>query len=198
VAPSTEAGGSAISASGSAPVSGGSASASGGASSTQPPVSAGSANMSVPVCTVPFETAPVASKAAQCPKDPTGNLPLTRGRVTFVEAPGAPSVEVELAYSATAMERGLMYRTSMPENTGMLFTYAEDRKRSFWMKNTCIPLDMFFIRSDSIIAGILEQVPTLNLASRSVACPVQHVLELNAGWARAHGITPGMKVKIEG
>jgi uncharacterized membrane protein (UPF0127 family) len=149
-------------------------------------------------CTVPFEPAPVASKATQCPKDPTGNLPLARGRVTFVDAPGAPTVDVELARDAAAMERGLMYRTSMPENAGMLFSYAEDRRLSFWMKNTCIPLDMFFIRSDGTIAGILEQVPTLNLHSRSVACPVRHVLELNAGWARAHGITPGMKVEIKG
>ena len=80
----------------------------------------------------------------------------------------------------------------------MLFTYPDDRVRTFWMKNTCIPLDMLFITKSGIVSGILEQVPTLNLAGRSVACPVAHVLELNAGWARAHGIVPGMKVTIEG
>ncbi|HYP89511.1 MAG TPA: hypothetical protein VEQ59_15190 [Polyangiaceae bacterium] len=49
-----------------------------------------------------------------------------------------------------------------------------------------------------MIAGILEQVPTLNDEPRSVGCPAAHVLELNAGWARAHGVAPGMKLKIEG
>lgn len=151
-----------------------------------------------PVCTVPFASAPVASKATQCPKDPTGNLTLPMGRVTFVDAPGAPAVDVELARDDASRERGLMYRTSMGENAGMLFSWSDERVRSFWMHNTCIPLDLLYITKDGTISGILEQVPTMNDAPRRVACPVAHVLELNAGWARAHGLKPGMKVKIEG
>lgn len=151
-----------------------------------------------PTCIAPFEPAPIASKAAQCPKDPTGNLKLPRGRVTFVDAPNSPSAEVELAREDAARERGLMYRTSMPEGSGMLFSWQDERVRSFWMRNTCIPLDMFYIAKDGTIAGILEQVPTLSDAPRGIKCPVAHVLELNAGWARAHGVAPGMKVKIEG
>ncbi|HYJ10893.1 MAG TPA: DUF192 domain-containing protein [Polyangiaceae bacterium] len=150
------------------------------------------------MCTVPFAAAPVASAAAQCPKDPTGNLTLPMGRVTFSEAPGAPAVAVELARNEASRERGLMYRTSMPENAGMLFSWQDERVRSFWMHNTCIPLDLLYITKDGTISGILEQVPTLNDAPRRIACPVAHVLELNAGWARAHGVAPGMKVKIEG
>jgi uncharacterized membrane protein (UPF0127 family) len=151
-----------------------------------------------PACTVPFASAPVASKATQCPKDPTGNLTLPMGRVTFVDAPDAPVVDVELARDDASRERGLMYRTSMAANAGMLFSWSDERIRSFWMHNTCIPLDLLYITKDGTIAGILEQVPTLNDAPRRVACPVAHVLELNAGWARAHGLQPGMKVKIEG
>jgi hypothetical protein len=148
---------------------------------------------------VPFgEPAPIASKATQCPTDPDGNLPLPRGRVTFVDAPKSPSAEVELARDDAARERGLMYRTSMPEDSGMLFSWQDERVRSFWMRNTCIPLDLLYITKDGTIAGILEQVPTLNDAPRGIKCPVAHVLELNAGWARAHGVLPGMKVKIEG
>jgi uncharacterized protein len=149
-------------------------------------------------CTVPFEVAPLAVKATQCPKDPTGNLPLPVGSVTFVDAPNAPSVKVELARDGASQERGLMYRTSMPDSSGMLFSWPEERPRSFWMHNTCIPLDMLYITKDGTIAGILEQVPTLNDAPRGIKCPVAHVLELNAGWARAHGLQPGMKVRIEG
>lgn len=158
----------------------------------QPPVPA-------PTCTVPFgEPAPVASKAARCPKDPSGNLSLPLGKVTFSDAPGAPQVEVELARDDAARERGLMYRTSMPEGRGMLFSWQDERVRNFWMRNTCIPLDMLYVTKEGIIAGILEQVPTLNEAPRGIPCPVAHVLELNAGWARAHGLAPGMRLKIEG
>lgn len=91
-----------------------------------------------------------------------------------------------------------MYRTDMAENAGMLFSWNDERVRSFWMRNTCLPLDMLFIAKDGTVAGILEQVPTMNEAPRKLDCPVAHVLELNAGWARAHGIGPGMKVTIEG
>lgn len=151
------------------------------------------------LCIVPFgEPAPIANKAATCPKDPTGNLKLPSGKVTFTDAAGAPQVDVELARDDASRERGLMFRTSMQENHGMLFSWNDERVRNFWMHNTCIPLDMLYITSTGVISGILEQVPTLNDAPRGVQCPVAHVLELNAGWARAHGIAPGMKVSIEG
>jgi len=152
-----------------------------------------------PACTVPFgEPAPIAAKAQQCPADPTGNLKLPSGKITFQDAPGAPQVEVELARDDASRERGLMYRTSMPRNHGMLFSWDDERVRNFWMHNTCIPLDMLYVTKEGVIAGILEQVPTLNDAPRGIKCPVAHVLELNAGWARAHGLAPGMKLKIEG
>ncbi|MES1187007.1 MAG: DUF192 domain-containing protein [Myxococcales bacterium] len=163
------------------------------------PPPAASAPVTSAVCTVPFGApAPIAAKAAQCPKDPTGNLKLPLGKITFTDAPGSPQVDVELARDEASRERGLMYRTSMPENRGMLFSWQDERVRNFWMHNTCIPLDMLYVTKDGIIAGILEQVPTLNDAPRGVACPAAHVLELNAGWARAHGLAPGMKLKIEG
>jgi uncharacterized membrane protein (UPF0127 family) len=91
-----------------------------------------------------------------------------------------------------------MYRKSMADDHGMIFIFDHKSDHAFWMHNTCIPLDMLYINREGIIAGILEQVPTLNEAPRGVRCPVAHVLELNAGWARAHGVAPGMKVKIEG
>lgn len=90
-----------------------------------------------------------------------------------------------------------MYRTSMDGDHGMLFSWDAEAPRSFWMQNTCIPLDMLFIAADGTIAGILEQVPTLNTRPREVPCPVRHVLELNAGWARLHGVAPGQHVDFE-
>jgi len=146
---------------------------------------------------MPKSPAPKAERASSCPTDLTGNLDLPRGHVTFSDAPGRPRVEVELARTPEARERGLMYRTSMPDDAGMLFSWSDEQVRSFWMRNTCLPLDMLFIDADANIVGILEQVPTLNEDSRRVPCPAAHVLELNAGWARAHGIEPGQRVKLE-
>ena len=118
------------------------------------------------------------------------------GSVTFLDGPERPVVRVELASSDATRARGLMYRTTLPQDQGMLFSWPDERVRSFWMRNTCIPLDMLFLAADGFIAGIVEQVPTLNEASRSVPCPAAHVLELNAGWARQHGIEPGQKVRL--
>lgn len=152
-----------------------------------------------PRCVVPSPStpAPKAERAKSCPADPTGNLSLRRGHVTFTDAPGAPKVEVELAVDPASRERGLMYRTGMPEDAGMLFSWPEERVRSFWMHNTCIPLDMLFIDAQGFIVGILEQVPTMNDESRSIPCPAAHVLELNAGWTRARGVSAGQRARIE-
>jgi len=90
-----------------------------------------------------------------------------------------------------------MFRTKLPEDQGMLFSWDRDEPRTFWMHNTCIPLDMMFITREGLIAGILEQVPTLNDEPRGVPCPVSYVLEVNAGWSRSHGIKPGSIVHFE-
>jgi hypothetical protein len=90
-----------------------------------------------------------------------------------------------------------MYRTSMPEDQGMLFSWTTETVRTFWMRNTCIPLDMLFINRDGFILGIVEQVPVLNDEPRSVPCPAAYVLELNAGYSRRHGLTPGTRVTFE-
>jgi uncharacterized membrane protein (UPF0127 family) len=134
---------------------------------------------------------------AACPPDPTGNFALPRGRVTFVDAPNRPSVDVELARTAEHRARGLMYRTDMPENAGMLFTWDRDGHRTLWMHNTCMTFDMVFIDGEGVIAGVLENVPPLNDYFRSVPYLVTHVLEVHAGWARAHGVQQGQRVQID-
>jgi uncharacterized membrane protein (UPF0127 family) len=150
------------------------------------------------VTPMPDEAPPVAHPASQCPPDVEERPVLPRGAVTFLDAAGDPRVEVELARTPHHKQRGLMFRTELARDGGMLFSWNDEEVRSFWMRNTCIPLDMLFIAADGTIAGVLEQVPVLNTASRSVPCPAMHVLELNAGWARAHGVRPGQKVRIEG
>ena len=89
-----------------------------------------------------------------------------------------------------------MYRTKLASESGMLFVWDSESPRTFWMHNTCIPLDMLFIDSDRTIAGVLEQVPVLNDEPRGIPCPVAYVLEVNAGWVRGHQVTPGQHLTI--
>jgi uncharacterized membrane protein (UPF0127 family) len=149
-------------------------------------------------CIVPFGApAPAARPSPSCPADPTGPLNLAKGWISFTGGGSVPRVAVEIADNPTSRERGLMYRTSMPEDQGMIFDWIEESERAFWMHNTCIPLDMLFIARDGTILGIVEQVPPMNDTPRGVPCPAAHVLELNAGWAREHGLKPGMRIVRE-
>lgn len=152
-----------------------------------------------PRCVVPMPEDPPrpAKNALHCPADPDPPSELAHGYVVFTEAPGAPRLNVELAVREPEKERGLMFRTKMPDDQGMLFSWNNEEPRTFWMHNTCIPLDMMFITRDGTIAGILEQVPTLNDEARGVPCPAAYVLEVNAGWSRAHGVKSGTVVRFE-
>lgn len=89
--------------------------------------------------------------------------------------------DVYLAESPDQQRRGLMFVRTMPETTGMLFIYPDDGIRSIWMKNTYIPLDIVFARSDGRITSIDRNASPLTLTSRSSNEPVRYVLELNAG-----------------
>jgi uncharacterized membrane protein (UPF0127 family) len=139
---------------------------------------------------------PKPSPAASCPPDPTGRPDL---RVAKVRIPAAGAeVRVEVAQRDEHRMRGLMYRTSMAPDQGMLFIFEQRQPLRFWMRNTCLPLDMLFIDQDGLIVGIEENVPTLNDNGYQVGCPGQYVLEVNAGWSRTHGVKPGQFVQIEG
>ena len=138
---------------------------------------------------------PVASVAV-CPKDPDGIPKAGTGVVTFPDAPSTPKVDVELAVSEKEITRGLMYRRSMPEEHGMLFRLDERREHTFWMHNTCMPLDMLFVDDDGIVVGIVESATPLTDTTRSVGCPSSWVLEVNAGWCRRHGVKAGQKMGI--
>jgi uncharacterized membrane protein (UPF0127 family) len=147
------------------------------------------------------ESAPAAvapGPAAGCPADP-GPYKLDALTVRFPEAhEGATSVRAELARRPQDTERGLMYRTAMGPEEGMLFDLDSRKVQTFWMHNTCIPLDMLFIDDDGLVVGVLENVPPMNDTHRSVPCPSSHVLEMNAGWARRAGVRAGMHARLPG
>jgi uncharacterized membrane protein (UPF0127 family) len=111
-------------------------------------------------------------------------------RVTFDDV-GGVAVEAEVVQAPADTARGLMYRKGMAEDRGMLFDLGEREDHKFWMHNTCIPLDMLFVDFDGLIVGIVENAPTLDDDTRSVGCASRFVLEVNAGWARRHGVRAG-------
>lgn len=149
-------------------------------------------------------TPPKEEKAApkdKCPADPEFAAPLKTAPLTIATGGGEASVGgvqlvVELARTEGERQKGLMYRTALADGRGMLFDMGERSDHTFWMRNTCIPLDMIFIDNDGTIVGILEQVPVLNEAFRAVGCPSAHVLEVPAGWSRKAGVRPGQKVAL--
>jgi uncharacterized membrane protein (UPF0127 family) len=107
---------------------------------------------------------------------------------------GTKSFTVELASDTASQERGLMYRREMAPDAGMLFDFHDDARLSFWMKNTILPLDMLFIRSDGTISTIEPNAIPMSTASITSAEPVRAVLEISGGRAHDLGIRAGDRV----
>jgi hypothetical protein len=113
----------------------------------------------------------------------------------IVGAGGTRKFMVELARTAEETQRGLMFRQYMPEDRGMLFDFREERLVTMWMRNTYIPLDMLFIRSDGTVHHIHERAEPMNESIIESRGPVRYVLEINAGVAAKLGLKAGDRVR---
>jgi uncharacterized membrane protein (UPF0127 family) len=101
---------------------------------------------------------------------------------------------VEIAEDDASRAHGLMDRTEMPEDHGMLFVFQDEAMRGFWMKNTKIPLDMLFFDANRKLISVQHRVPPCvadPCPAYSSGAPAQYVLELNAGQAEKLGVTSG-------
>jgi uncharacterized membrane protein (UPF0127 family) len=107
---------------------------------------------------------------------------------------GVHSFSVEVVDNEADRAKGLMFRKSLPEGTGMLFDFKTEQDVAFWMKNTYIPLDMIFIRADGRILRIAENAEPMSTRQIPSGGPVLAVLEVIAGTARKLGIAPGDRV----
>ena len=105
--------------------------------------------------------------------------------------------DVYLATDFEQQRRGLMFVRDMPERTGMLFVYDSEETRSMWMKNTYIPLDMVFARTDGSVVNVVTDTVPQTLTSHRSTGPARYVLELNAGTARRLGIGTGSRIVRE-
>ena len=102
---------------------------------------------------------------------------------------------VEVARTAEERGIGLMHRTELAPDRGMLFDFGATRPATMWMKNTLISLDMFFAESTGRIVTIAERTTPLSEKRISSGQPVRFVLEMIAGSAQRLGIAPGDRLR---
>jgi len=125
-----------------------------------------------------------------CSKDVTEEAAVA----TIAAAGTTHKFNVEVARTDEEQDRGLMFRTSLPANGGMIFPFKKPRIASFWMKNTLIPLDMIFIRADGSIDRLAENTIPESIEPVVSGGEVSAVLELPGGTAARLGIDETSKI----
>jgi len=138
---------------------------------------------------LPFAALPLAQAQTMPPgaKQPSD---FPRAKLTA----GMYVIDAAVAANDADREQGLMYRTKLAPNEGMLFVFNENAVHCFWMKNTLIPLSIAFIRADGTITDIDE----MQAETENNHCPRNngvYALEMSKGWFAAKGIKPGMQLK---
>jgi len=99
-------------------------------------------------------------------------------------------VHVEIANTRPLRKKGLMFREKLGDNEGMLFVYVDEKARSFWMKDTPLPLSAAYINSEGKIVNIVD-MPPYSTDSYPSLYPAQYVLEMKQGWFSEHGVERG-------
>jgi len=135
--------------------------------------------------------APMSGAWAQ---SPNGNVSFQRADLSIESGGKRIPFKVEIADTDERRALGLMYRTSLPADAGMLFDFKHDQDVAMWMRNTRIPLDMLFIDRAGRIVNIAQRAVPYSEATISSAAPVLAVLELNGGTAARLGLKAGDQV----
>jgi hypothetical protein len=107
--------------------------------------------------------------------------------------------QAEIADTPQMHARGLMYRRCLKDDYGMLFVFPDDDYRSFWMRNTLIPLDIIYLNRGQQVVAMHESVPPCQAdpcPSYDSKYPARYVLELSGGMARKLGLKIGDKIFI--
>lgn len=113
---------------------------------------------------------------------------------------GGKTFSVEIADTSEKHALGLMFRDSMPADHGMIFIFPDEAPRSFWMKNTRIPLDIMYFDRDLKMVSISADTPPCRVArcpSYPSIAPAKYVLELNGGSAALLGVGVGDKLTLD-
>jgi hypothetical protein len=128
----------------------------------------------------------------------TTTIPFDReGRLAFLQQGDTLVVlDIEVADTDSARRRGMMQRDGFPsETSGMLFPFAREQDRNFWMANTPLALDLFFIDADSQVVSIHKYAQPNTADQIPSEGPAQYVLETPAGFADSYGIVEGDRVR---
>jgi uncharacterized membrane protein (UPF0127 family) len=114
-------------------------------------------------------------------------------RGVFHTAKGDFAFTLEIADTEAQRERGLMFRTSLAPDAGMLFDYHQEQQAAFWMQNTLIPLDMIFIAADGTVKTIHVNARPMDPTSIPSEVPVRFVVEIAGGRSQEIGLKVGDK-----
>lgn len=106
---------------------------------------------------------------------------------------GFHRIEAEVAATPDTRAEGLMHRTAMAGQHGMLFVFAHEATHCMWMKNTLLPLSVAFLDAAGRIVNVAEMQPhsETNHCARQ---PARYALEMNAGWFAQRGLQPGHRI----
>ncbi len=122
------------------------------------------------------------------------NAGLPTGTIVIDTKSGSHTFKIEIAADDASRARGLMHRTHLARDGGMLFDFGKPVMTAFWMKDTPLPLDMLFVRSDGTISTIAANAVPFSTAEIVSAEPIRAVIEINGGVSRALGIAPGDRI----
>lgn len=109
--------------------------------------------------------------------------------------PGGVTFTVEVADEPEERAQGLMHRTELARDAGMIFVFPRVQPASFWMRNTPLPLDIIFIGDDGRVVNVAADTTPFSEESIPSDGPVRAVLEVNAGLAEEYGIDAGTPVR---
>jgi uncharacterized membrane protein (UPF0127 family) len=129
----------------------------------------------------------------------SGNAPASGLRTVTIDASDGKQVEVrvEIADTDAERQRGLMGRTALPEDQGMLFVFGGEQELSFWMRNTLIPLSIAYIDSEGRIVDIQDMKPLDDDPPHYVSAePARYALEVNRGFFEKHSIMVGDRAEL--
>lgn len=127
----------------------------------------------------------------------TANIQFRKdAELEFLLEEGNKKIDIEIVDQEATIQQGLMYRRTMAENQGMLFKFPNSEMRSFWMKNTYLPLDIIYVDSQKKVVSIQKNTTPLSTQSLPSTGPAQYVVEVNAGFCDAYGIGPGTELNF--
>jgi uncharacterized membrane protein (UPF0127 family) len=122
----------------------------------------------------------------------------TKTAADFFTVPvGGKPVRMQLAIKRGEMERGLMGRTDLKSDEGMIFIYEAPQRMSFWMRNTPTPLDIGFFSPDGTLKEVHQLYPFDETPVPSRGSDLQFALEMKQGWFEFNGVKPGAKLDLE-